>query len=67
MPDIGVPELIIILILALVIFGPSKLPEIGAAIGRSIREFRGAMQNETCEVSKNLTGLLPAPPNNQTQ
>lgn len=34
------PELIIILIVALLIFGPKKLPEMGSAIGRSIKEFR---------------------------
>jgi sec-independent protein translocase protein TatA len=34
------PELIIILVVALLIFGPKKLPEMGSAIGKSIREFR---------------------------
>ena len=38
--NIGATELIIILVLALIIFGPGKLPEVGKAIGRSIREFR---------------------------
>ncbi len=40
--DVGVPELIIILVVVLVIFGPGKLPEIGSALGRGIREFRDA-------------------------
>ena len=40
--NIGVPGLILILIVALVIFGPSKLPEIGRAFGKSIREFKKA-------------------------
>ena len=39
---IGVPELILILVVALMIFGPAKLPEIGRSIGRSLREFRKA-------------------------
>lgn len=39
---IGVPELLIILVIALVIFGPKKLPEIGRAVGKSINEFRSA-------------------------
>ncbi|MDI6709569.1 MAG: twin-arginine translocase TatA/TatE family subunit [Bacillota bacterium] len=39
-PRIGVPELIIILVVALIIFGPGKLPEAGKALGRTIREFR---------------------------
>lgn len=38
--NIGFPELLIILALALLIFGPKKLPEIGKSIGRALREFR---------------------------
>ena len=38
---IGAPELILILAIALVIFGPSKLPEIGKSLGRAIAEFKG--------------------------
>ncbi|MGI8824649.1 MAG: Sec-independent protein translocase subunit TatA/TatB [Chloroflexota bacterium] len=34
------PELLIVLVLALVVFGPKRLPEIGGALGKSIREFR---------------------------
>ena len=37
---LGMPELILVLILALVFFGPAKLPELGSAIGKTIREFR---------------------------
>lgn len=40
--NIGVPGLILILTVALVIFGPNKLPEIGRAFGKSIREFKKA-------------------------
>jgi len=36
------PELIVILVIALLILGPGKLPEVGAALGKSIREFRKA-------------------------
>ncbi|MCI0347760.1 MAG: twin-arginine translocase TatA/TatE family subunit [Chloroflexi bacterium] len=36
------PELILILIIALIVVGPGKLPDLGAALGRSIREFRKA-------------------------
>ncbi len=39
---IGVPELILILIIGLVVFGPGKLPEVGSALGRSLREFKKA-------------------------
>lgn len=41
-PSVGIPELILILVIALIIFGPGKLPEIGRAVGKSIREFRSA-------------------------
>ncbi|PKL76014.1 MAG: twin-arginine translocase TatA/TatE family subunit [Candidatus Melainabacteria bacterium HGW-Melainabacteria-1] len=39
---IGVPELFLILALALIVFGPGKLPDVGKAIGRSLSEFRKA-------------------------
>lgn len=38
----GVPELLIILVIVLVIFGASRLPEIGGALGKSIRNFKNA-------------------------
>lgn len=38
---LGAPELILILAIALVIFGPSKLPEIGRSLGKAINEFKG--------------------------
>ncbi|MBN1272660.1 MAG: TatA/E family twin arginine-targeting protein translocase [Candidatus Aminicenantes bacterium] len=38
--NIGFPEILIILVIALIIFGPKKLPEIGKSIGRAMREFR---------------------------
>ena len=37
---LGMPELVVIMVIALIIFGPKKLPEIGQAIGKGIREFR---------------------------
>lgn len=39
---IGVPELVLILIIGLVVFGPGKLPEVGRAIGKSLNEFKRA-------------------------
>ncbi|MBI4862765.1 MAG: twin-arginine translocase TatA/TatE family subunit [Candidatus Riflebacteria bacterium] len=43
MPGIGVPELILILVIALILFGPGKLPEIGRAVGRGVRDFKDAL------------------------
>lgn len=40
--NLGLPGLILILVVALLIFGPSKLPEIGKAAGNSLREFKNA-------------------------
>ncbi|MCM3585276.1 twin-arginine translocase TatA/TatE family subunit [Mesobacillus maritimus] len=43
--NIGVPGLILILVLALIIFGPSKLPEIGRAFGNTLKEFKKATRD----------------------
>jgi sec-independent protein translocase protein TatA len=52
MLGLGVPELVIILIVALVIFGPGKLPEIGSALGRGIRDFKKSFEESDDETKK---------------
>ncbi len=52
--NIGFPGLILILVIALVIFGPNKLPEIGRAVGKSMREFKNATQGLTDDIKKEL-------------
>ena len=42
MGNIGVPELIVIFVVALLVFGPKKLPEIGKSLGKGLREFQRA-------------------------
>ncbi|HBY94494.1 MAG: twin-arginine translocase TatA/TatE family subunit [Ardenticatenaceae bacterium] len=42
MPSIGMPELVLILVVVLIVFGVGRLPEVGGALGKSIREFRNA-------------------------
>lgn len=45
----GMPELILILVIALVVFGPKKLPEIGKALGKGLKEFKQETSNEKKE------------------
>ncbi|MEH7073257.1 twin-arginine translocase TatA/TatE family subunit [Neobacillus drentensis] len=52
--NIGVPGLILILIVALVIFGPNKLPEVGRAFGRSIREFKKATEGIADDIKEEI-------------
>jgi sec-independent protein translocase protein TatA len=58
MPTPGPLELIIILVIALLILGPGKLPDVGAALGRSIREFRKA-SSDVQEATRIDTSPLP--------
>jgi sec-independent protein translocase protein TatA len=50
MPNVGIGEWMIILVILLLLFGPSKLAGLGAAAGKTIREFRNAMSEATHEV-----------------
>ncbi len=60
---LGVPELIIILVVALIIFGPGKLPEIGGALGRGIRDFKRSFEGRD-EEPKKVEGSENNPPAN---
>ncbi len=46
LPNVGWPELIVILVVALLVFGPHRLAEVGGAVGRAVREFRRAMEDD---------------------
>jgi sec-independent protein translocase protein TatA len=46
MPNVGPLELAIVLVIALVIFGPKRLPELGRSMGRGIREFRASISSK---------------------
>lgn len=63
MPNIGPLELVIILVIALLILGPGKLPDVGAALGKSIREFRKASSDvqEAVNVNVDTSPLPPTP------
>ncbi len=46
-PSVGPLELIIVLVIALIVLGPKKLPEVGRSVGRGMREFKGALTGES--------------------
>lgn len=50
--NIGIPGLILILVIALIIFGPSKLPEVGRAFGRTLNEFKSAAKELVSDEDK---------------
>jgi sec-independent protein translocase protein TatA len=69
MPMPGPFELIVILVIALLILGPGKLPDVGSALGKSIREFRKASSDvqdatrvDTSPLPPNTTSSAPAAP-----
>lgn len=54
LPNLGVPELILILVVALIIFGPGKLPQVGKSLGKTIREFRSASRESFGDVTDTM-------------
>ncbi|CAM4425676.1 twin-arginine translocase TatA/TatE family subunit [Paenibacillus tarimensis] len=62
--SIGIPGLLLILVIALIIFGPSKLPELGKAFGRTLSEFksatRGLVSNDEDEKKKDAEKVEPS-------
>ncbi|MEQ6376051.1 twin-arginine translocase TatA/TatE family subunit [Bacillaceae bacterium S4-13-56] len=49
--NIGIPGLILILVIALIVFGPKKLPEIGRATGQTLKEFKNSARELTSDVT----------------
>lgn len=47
MPSLGWQELVIVLVIVIIIFGAGRLPEIGGALGKSIKEFRSQSETDT--------------------
>jgi sec-independent protein translocase protein TatA len=47
MPSIGPPEVIVILVIALLVLGPKRLPETGRSLGRGLREFKDSIKGES--------------------
>lgn len=59
MPSIGFPELVLILVIALIVFGPGKLPSVGASIGRAISEFKNASREIMKDESETKSEEIP--------
>jgi sec-independent protein translocase protein TatA len=59
MGSIGMPELIIILVIALVVFGAGKLPQIGENMGKAIRNFKSATEKEKTDVTPKKPEEIP--------
>jgi len=55
--NIGIPGLILILILALIIFGPKKLPELGRAVGTTLKEFKSSTRELVADTESELKSV----------
>lgn len=55
--NIGVPGLIIIIVLALIIFGPKKLPELGRAVGTTLKEFKKSTRELVSDVEDDVKSI----------
>ncbi len=44
--NIGLPEVLVVLVIALIVFGPKRLPELGRSVGKGIREFRASISGD---------------------
>jgi sec-independent protein translocase protein TatA len=53
MAGLGFPEMVVILIIALVIFGPNRLPALGESLGKAIRGFKEGLQDKPEAIEKN--------------
>jgi TatA/E family protein of Tat protein translocase len=60
--NIGPLEIIVVLIIALVVFGPKRLPELGSSLGRGIREFRSTVTGEKSEEEDEDVKAIAQPP-----
>ncbi len=61
MSGIGVPEMLIVLVIALIVLGPKRLPDAGRSLGRGLREFKGALTGGTRD-DDDLDDVRPAVP-----
>ena len=62
MPNVGPLEILLVLIVALVVFGPKKLPDLGHSLGKGIREFKGSVTGETDDAARVETARVESTP-----
>ena len=73
MGPLGVPELVIILVVALIFFGPRKLPELGRSLGKSLNEFKRASNelrstlDEEIRTEERRAATVPAAPSSDPE
>jgi sec-independent protein translocase protein TatA len=60
MPDLGWPEILIIILIVVVVFGAGRLPEVGGALGKTVRDFRSNLQDPDKEIEAKSTTSAPA-------
>lgn len=64
--NLGWPEIVLVLLIVLIIFGAGKLPQIGSAIGKSIKEFRKAREDED-DKSKDKAAIASSETDSKTK
>ena len=62
MGSLGVPELIVIFVVALIVFGPKKLPELGKSLGKGLAEFRRASNELKSTIEEEVRAIEAEPP-----
>jgi sec-independent protein translocase protein TatA len=64
--NIGLPEIAIVLVIALLVFGPKRLPELGQSLGRGIREFKGSISGENDDDDRHDDEETPSLPESES-
>jgi sec-independent protein translocase protein TatA len=62
MSSIGLPEIAIVLLIVLVIFGPKRLPQLGRSLGSGMREFKDAVTGKNKDADEEMAGITSPPP-----
>ena len=63
--NLGWQELLIVLVIVLVIFGPRRLPEIGEALGKTVRKFKSASRNAEDEIRREVDAIKKQDPDDK--